>query len=104
MVKIQAPSRYPGIEADATLTHALGLAWDELAAAIRDARVDDLVGWGLKDRYRGKGVPAGAVNTTVWFRYNSADRSLTQEEVNERHHQLVADLEQAFGWKEQDRP
>lgn len=104
VVKIQAPSRYPGIEADATLTHALGLAWDELAAAIRDARVDDLVGWGLKDRYRGKGVPAGAVNTTVWFRYNSADRSLTQEEVNERHHQLVADLEQAFGWKEQDRP
>ncbi|MBW2278569.1 MAG: hypothetical protein JRF63_13840, partial [Deltaproteobacteria bacterium] len=60
--------------------------------------------WGLKDRYRGEGVPAGAVNTTIYFRYNSADRSLTQDEVNERHHRLVLELDEVFGWKEQGRP
>ena len=30
------------------------------------------------------GVPEGAVNTTIHFLYNAADRSLTQEEVNAR--------------------
>jgi phenylalanyl-tRNA synthetase beta chain len=106
VVKVRAPSRFPGIQADATLTHALSLGWEELAAAIRAAEVEDLIDWGLKDRYRGEGVPSGAVNTTIYFRYNSDERSLTQEEVNERHQRLVAKLESAFGWKgqEQSRP
>jgi phenylalanyl-tRNA synthetase beta subunit len=44
-------------------------------------------------------VPEGAVNTTIHFLYNSPERSLTQEEVNERQLALAAELQRRFGWK-----
>ena len=44
-------------------------------------------------------MPEGAVNTTISFFYNSRERSLTQEEVNERQRALAAELERRFGWK-----
>jgi len=93
----QAPSRFPGIDADLTLTHALDLPWRELAAAIRAARVEDLARFNLKDRYQGAGIPEGAVATTIAFYYNAAERSLTQDEVNSRQQALKADLERRFG-------
>jgi phenylalanyl-tRNA synthetase beta chain len=100
VVQVTPPSRFPGIEVDSTLTHAVAIRWEQLAEAIEGAGVPDLVESGLKDRYEGKGVPEGAVNTTIFFRYNAAERSMTQEEVNERHQRLVAELEDTFGWKE----
>lgn len=94
-----APSRYPGIQADATLTHSRDVAWTEIAEAIEATQVADLRQVGLKDRYSGQGVPTGAVNTTIFFRYNADDRSLTQDEVNQRHSELVRELEERFGWR-----
>jgi phenylalanyl-tRNA synthetase beta chain len=94
---VQPPSRFPGIDVDFTLTHALELPWRELAAAIAAAQVEDLARCVLKDRYQGAGIPAGAVATTVAFHYNAPERSLTQEEVNGRHQALAADLERRFG-------
>ncbi len=44
-------------------------------------------------------MPEGAVNTTITFVYNARDRSLTQDEVNERQAALTAELERRFGWR-----
>jgi phenylalanyl-tRNA synthetase beta chain len=96
---VQTPSRFPGVEADLTLTHALTTPWGEIARSIAGQAPADLVSWGLKDRYRGQGVPDGAVNTTISFHYNSPERSLTQDEVNERQAALAAELERRFGWR-----
>lgn len=96
---VEAPSRFPGVAADATITHALAVTWEQIAEAITELAPPDLVGHGLKDRYRGQGVPEGAVNTTLYFLYNAGDRSLTQSEVNERQMALVRELESRFGWK-----
>ncbi len=96
---VEAPSRFPSVAADATITHALSVSWEEIAAAIAELSPADLVSHGLKDRYRGQGVPEGAVNTTLYFLYNAGDRSLTQAEVNERQMELVRALESRFGWK-----
>jgi len=98
-LQVEPPSRFPGVSVDLTLTHVLATPWAEIARAIAENAPDDLVSWGLKDRYRGSGVPEGAVNTTISFLYNSQERSLTQEEVNERQGALAADLERRFGWK-----
>ncbi len=98
-VKVVVPSRFPGIAVDLTLTHPLQVAWTEIDAAIGEQAVQDLRQVALKDRYQGKGVPAGAVNTTIAFFYVAEDRSLTQEEVNARHLGLAAALQQRFGWK-----
>ncbi len=97
-LRVDLPSRFPGIDADFTLTHALTTPWAEIDRGIADQAPPDLQAWSLKDRYRGTGVPEGAVNTTITFLYNSRERSLTQEEVNERQSALTAELSRRFGW------
>jgi phenylalanyl-tRNA synthetase beta chain len=94
---VAPPSRFPGVAADLTLTHPIEVTWAEIERAIAQAAPPDLVSFGLKDRYRGPGVPEGAVNTTITFLYNAGDRSLTQEEVNERQQALNRELERRFG-------
>lgn len=96
--EVQAPPRLPGIEVATTLTHGDVVDWRAIAAAIEQASVEDLVGFALADRYAGRGVPAGAVNSTIDFTYNAGDRALTQGEVNDRHARLTALLESRFGW------
>lgn len=98
-LKVDAPSRFPGIAADLTLTHAVSTPWAEIDRAIAELSPPDLVSWGHKDRYRGPGVAAGAVNTTISFFYNAGDRSLTQDEVNARQHPLGEELARRFGWR-----
>lgn len=96
-ILVEPPSRYPGIEVDLTLTHDLAVPWADIANAVRELRVADLRTFALKDRYLGAGVPAGAVATTISFRYVAADRSLTQDEVNSRHAALREALAGRFG-------
>jgi phenylalanyl-tRNA synthetase beta chain len=98
-LRVDLPSRYPGIDADFTFTHALDTPWADIDRGIAGLAPADLVSWSLKDRYRGQGVPEGAVNTTITFLYNSRERSLTQEEVNEGQSALTTGLVQRFGWR-----
>jgi phenylalanyl-tRNA synthetase beta chain len=98
-LRVEAPSRFPGIGADLTLTHPVETPWSEIDRTIAGLRPADLVSWEMTVRYQGQGVPEGAVNTTVHFLYNSPERSLTQEEVNERQLALAAELQRRFGWK-----
>ncbi|HEX4962074.1 MAG TPA: phenylalanine--tRNA ligase subunit beta [Thermoanaerobaculia bacterium] len=98
-LQVELPSRFPGVSADFTFTHALETPWAEIERAIRELAPPDLVSWQLKDRYRGPGVPEGAVNTTLSFHYNARERSLTQEEVNARQGALNQELERRFGFK-----
>ena len=98
-LEVEPPSRFPGISADFTLAHAVETPWAEIERVIEENAPEDLVSWELKDRYRGPGVPEGAVNTTISFHYNAGERSLTQEEVNARQLALNHELERRFGWK-----
>jgi phenylalanyl-tRNA synthetase beta chain len=99
--RVSPPSRHPSVAVDLTLTHGQEIPWREIEQEITDGKSPELFTFGLKDRYRGSGVPEGAVNTTIYFLYNAEDRSLTQEEVNERHEALRQRLEGRFGWKGQ---
>ena len=96
---VDPPSRFPGIRVELTLTHAITTPFEELDAAIGGMTVEDLVDYSLMDRYQGQGVPEGAVNTTLTFLYNSTERSLTHDEVNERQQRLANDLEERFGFR-----
>jgi phenylalanyl-tRNA synthetase beta chain len=94
--KARVPSRFPGVAADLTFTHSVAVPWADIAATITAAAPPELHEFALKDRYQGAGVPEGAVNTTVSFRYVAADRSLEQDEVNRRQAELARRLEQRF--------
>ena len=96
---IEVPSRFPGINVDLTLTHSLETPWAEIAAAVEALALQDLAAFGLKDRYQGKGVAEGAVNTTVYFEFSSTEGSLTHGDVNERLTATQEHLEGRFGWK-----
>lgn len=98
--QIVAPSKFPSVGADVTITHAVEVSWAQIERTVLEAEVEDLSACGLRDRYSGEGVPEGAVNTTIYFLYNAADRSLTQDEVNERQAALKEELERRFGWKD----
>jgi len=98
-VKVEQPSRHPAVAVDLTFTHALEVPWSSIAAAVESARPAELVAFELENRYQGQGVPTGAVNTTIHFVYNAADRSLTQEEVNARQAAIAALLQERFGWR-----
>lgn len=101
--RVVAPGRFPAVDADLTLGHRRDVGWAEIDGAIRAAAVVDLVSFAHKDRYQGPGVAVGTVNTTISFRYQSSARSLTQEEVNERHLALAADLRRRFAPAEETR-
>jgi phenylalanyl-tRNA synthetase beta chain len=94
--QLDLPPRVPGVTADLTLTHPLRVTWSDIAAAVEALRPPGLTGFALKARYQGEGVPAGAVNTTLTFHYNAGDRTLTQDEVNERQLGLAAELAHRF--------
>ena len=95
--EVVLPPRRPAVAVDLTLTHPLDVPWAALAAEIERLRPPELVSFELENRYQGEGVPAGAVNTTVHFVYQLADRSLTQDEVNERQRALASALQARFG-------
>ncbi len=98
-LQVEAPSRFPAIDADLTFTHPQDTPWAEIDRTIAELRPPDLVSWEMTVRYLGQGVPEGAVNTTIHFLHNSPERSLTQEEVNERQLALADELQRRFGWK-----
>ncbi len=95
--EVDAPPRLPGIDVDLTFTHALATPWSEIEQVIDERKTPDLVRFRLKDRYTGKGVPQGAVNTTIAFHYHGGERQLTQDEVNAAQTSLAAVLEERFG-------
>ncbi len=90
--RVEVPSRYPGIAVDTTLEHPRHLPWAALAAEVERRRAPELREFGLKDRFEGEGVAQGHVRTTLWFSYQSSERSLTQEEVNRAHAALTERL------------
>ncbi len=102
--RVRQPSRFPAVEVDLTFTHAVDVPWAAIAAAVEEARPPELVSFELENRYQGQGVPAGAVNTTIHFVYQLADRSLSQEEVNARQGALAELLQERFGWRGEGSP
>ena len=89
--------RTPAVTADVTIEHQVDLSYADLHGAVLDL-ADNLVETiELQGRYAGKGLPPGAVRTTLRLTYRAADRSLTQDEVNERQEALREGLSQRLG-------
>jgi phenylalanyl-tRNA synthetase beta chain len=92
-------SRFPSIELDLTMEHDLRHDLASILAFLKglpEPAASLLESAALKDRFDGKGVPAGRVRTTLSFVYRRGDRSLTQEEVRPVHEEVVARLLETF--------
>jgi phenylalanyl-tRNA synthetase beta chain len=88
--KMAGVSRFPGVPMILAFTHGRDLDYQRILETVRSFDVPDLHEVGLRDRF----VPEGeeAIKTTLGMWYQASDRSLTQEEVGQRHQQLASRL------------
>ncbi len=68
-----------------------------ISETIEKYKPEDLEDFSLAGIYEGKGVPPEKISIFMNFRYRNADRTLTNDEVNELHDQLVNKLVEDLG-------
>ena len=94
---IEPLPRYPSSERDVTMLVAEHLQFERIEAEVNAMPEIPLVELRLLDRYSGDDVPAGQLATTLRLTYRADDRTLTAEEIETAHEQVVDHLERALG-------
>jgi phenylalanyl-tRNA synthetase beta chain len=95
--KFRPLHRHPPVVVDVTVEHPADLSYADLEDAVSDLASEWVEDLSLAGRYRDENTLAGAVRTTLRLVYRHADRSLTQEEVNEAHERLRRGLVERLG-------
>jgi phenylalanyl-tRNA synthetase beta chain len=81
--------RYPYIERDLSIIIEENVSGDEIKHLISRLGHDIIATVTVFDLYRGKGIPEGKQSIAFRIRYQSEDRTLTDEEVEQVHSQVV---------------
>jgi phenylalanyl-tRNA synthetase beta chain len=87
--------RFPGNSRDIALTVDNSLAASRVQEVIESFSLVDQVT--LFDVYSGEQVPPGKKSLAFSIRYQSRERTLTDEEVNQAHQQIIERLQRDFG-------
>ncbi len=90
--------REPGTERDLALIVPEDAPAAAVRAAVRAAGVEHLERLEVFDRYRGEQIPAGRVGLGLRLTFQ-AERTLTDDEVDEQIERLVEHLEEAHGYR-----
>ncbi len=85
---------FPAIRRDIAMLVAEGTTHEAVLQVVRQAKPANLESVELFDIFRGKNVPPGQKSMAYAFTYRSADRTLTDAEVNAAHEKLVEQLKQ----------
>ena len=92
-----AYSSFPPIEADLSFAHDRSLPWAELARFLSEQGLAGLEDFRVTDRWEGANVAKDRTKTTLRLTFRSADRTLSQEEVNRERDRLVEALRSKYG-------
>src|SRR6185436_14949163 len=87
---------FPSIRRDVAMILPETASHQTVVDAVKQARAANLEGVQLFDVFRGQAVPAGHKSVAYAFTYRHAERTLTDEEVNAAHQQLVTQLKQGL--------
>jgi phenylalanyl-tRNA synthetase beta chain len=88
--------KFPAVDRDLSLVVDQSLEAEKIMEAIRDLRYPILEGIQLFDVYRGTPIPEGKKGLSYRIRYQSRDRTLTDEEVNGVHEKVIQRLREVF--------
>ncbi|HEY3041646.1 MAG TPA: phenylalanine--tRNA ligase subunit beta [Pyrinomonadaceae bacterium] len=88
--------RYPVVVRDVTLLVSRDVNFAELLRTIDAAQIDDYCGAVLVGIYEGQNIPEDKRSVTLRIEYRSDERTLRDEEVEERHRGLVDSLVKKF--------
>lgn len=86
--KIEPVSNFPYIEIDMTIGHPAEFSYKNIIEAIKEFKPENLLSISFKDRY----IKVGKIYTTITLRFQSFERSLKQEEINEIRENLAKHL------------
>ncbi len=90
-------ARYPEVVRDVALVVNRDVTAAELLARVEVDRIDILESISIFDVYEGPPIEPGQRSVGLRFRYQSPERTLTEEEVNQVHQRLVEAVCQGTG-------
>jgi phenylalanyl-tRNA synthetase beta chain len=88
--------RYPSVMRDLSLLLNRTVPLDEILSAVRNQHVADCRNVVLVGTFSGANIPATKRSVTLRLEYRSDERTLRDEEVEERHSQLTSSLLETF--------
>jgi phenylalanyl-tRNA synthetase beta chain len=91
--------RYPSVVRDVTLLVSREVNFADLVRAVDAEQIADYAGVRLIGIYEGENIPAGERSVTLRLEYRSDERTLRDEEVEERHRKLIDLLIEKFSAK-----
>jgi phenylalanyl-tRNA synthetase beta chain len=95
--RVEPLPRYPSVVRDLSLLVDQGLPASALRGTILADAPQELVGVELFDRYQGKGIPEGQVSLSVRLTFRSAERTLTDGDVQQAVDEVLVRVRDAFG-------
>lgn len=97
MVQYAPLPRYPSVMRDLSLLLNRSVSVDEILSAVRNQHVADCRNVMLVGTFAGANIPPTKRSVTLRLEYRSDERTLRDEEVEERHSQLTSSLLETFG-------
>jgi phenylalanyl-tRNA synthetase beta chain len=88
--------RYPSVQRDISLLLDRSVQFNDLLVGITDEEISECRQVVLVGTYEGANIPADKRSITLRLEYRSDERTLTDEEVEERHAKLTSSLLEKF--------
>ena len=93
---LKALPAFPAIRRDVAMLVPEETTHESILSAVKQAKPQNLEAVELFDVFRGKNVPAGRKSMAYSFTYRSADKTLTDAEVNAAHEKVVEQFKRAL--------
>jgi len=96
VVQYASLPRYPSVVRDISLLLSRNIALDDVLRAVDEQRIPDFRSAKLVGTFEGGNIPSSKRSVTLRLEYRSDERTLRDEEVEERHAQLTSSLLETF--------
>jgi phenylalanyl-tRNA synthetase beta chain len=91
-VKFRTLGKYPAVERDFSFVYGDEISFDQMQHAVTSLGLADLRGFQPIEIFRGGSIPAGKYSVLLRARFQSADRTLREDEVARWSGKIVAAL------------
>jgi phenylalanyl-tRNA synthetase beta chain len=89
--------RYPAVERDFSLVLADGVTFVQVVETIRSLRIDEVESIEAADLFRGGQVPTGKFSLMIRVKFQSAEATFTDAQLNDFSARIVAALQERLG-------
>jgi phenylalanyl-tRNA synthetase beta chain len=96
-IRYEALPKYPGVERDFSLVFADKLTFHEIENAVQELEVAELRSFTPVEIFRGGSVPAGSYSILLRAKFQSHERTLREDEVNDWSARIINTLQQLGG-------